>query len=296
MKAAIACFVILTAIFGGQASGAKPSIALVPQPSRIVRGEGAFTLTADTKILVDKDSTDAADVGKQLAERIFRSTGLKLRVLPEATATGANTILLTTQDANPALGTEGYTLETMPGAVVIRAAAGPGLFYATQTLLQLLPTQIFSPTAIPIDIEGKTAWSVPAVTIDDRPRFRWRGLMLDVSRHFFNKDEVKNFIDFMAQHKMNTFHWHLVDSQGWRLEIKRYPKLTEVGAWRKDILFGPQPQGRHRLGTGRRYGGFYTQDDVREIVAYAKDRYVTIVPEIELPGHSAAALDGLSRV
>ena len=114
--------------------------------------------------------------------------------------------------------------------------------------------------------------------------------MVDVSRHFFNKEEIKNFLDLMAQHKLNTFHWHLTDDQGWRIEIKRYPKLTEVGAWRKDIGFGFDPKESTAYGPDGRYGGFYTQDDIREIVAYAKDRYITIVPEIEMPGHSVAAL------
>jgi hexosaminidase len=128
------------------------------------------------------------------------------------------------------------------------------------------------------------------VRIEDKPRFAWRGLMLDVARHFFNKAEVKNFIDLLAQHKMNTFHWHLVDDQGWRIEIKAYPKLTQVGAWRSGIGFGLDPKATTAYGPDGRYGGFFTQDDVREVLAYAKDRYITIVPEIEMPGHAVAAL------
>lgn len=262
-------------------------IALVPQPSHTVRRAGAFVLTKDTTILIDKDSADAANVSKQLAERINRSTGLNLNVSPsDAVGVVHNAFLLTTKNADAALGAEGYTLEATPDGVMIRATDGPGLFYGTQTLLQLLPPQVFSPTKVKESVN----WSIPAVKIDDQPSFRWRGLMLDVSRHFFNKDEVKNFIDLMAQHKMNTFHWHLSDDPGWRVEIKRYPKLTEVGAWRKEILYGFDPKDSTAWGPDGRYGGFYTQDDIREIVAYAKARHITIVPEIDMPGHSGSAL------
>ena len=160
------------------------------------------------------------------------------------------------------------------------------MFYGTQTLLQLLPPEVFSPNKV----EEAVAWTVPAVQIEDQPRFRWRGLMVDVGRHFFNKDEIKNFLDLMAQHKLNTFHWHLTDDQGWRIEIKRYPKLTEVGAWRKDIGWRLDPKSSTAYGPDGRYGGFYTQDDIREIVAYAKARYINVVPEIEMPGHAMAAL------
>ena len=262
-------------------------LALLPQPSRVVRHDGAFTLTAETRILVDRDSADAANVGKQLADRINRSTALGLAVVPsEATGVVHNTILLSTKNANATLGDEGYTLEASSDGVVIHATAGPGLFYGAQTLLQLLPPLVFSPAKV----EEAVAWSVPAVRIEDKPRFRWRGLMLDVSRNFFNKDEIKNFIDLMAQHKMNTFHWHLTDDPGWRIEIKRYPKLVKIGAWWKEILYENNPKDSTARGPDGRYGGFYTQDDIREIVNYAKARYITIVPEIEMPGHSGSAL------
>ena len=159
---------------------------------------------------------------------------------------------------------------------------GLGLFYGTQTLLQLLPPQVFATATI---AEGEVAWAVPAVRIEDRPRFRWRGLLLDVARHFFSKREVENFIDLMAQHKLNTLQLHLTDNEGWRIEIKRYPKLTAVSAWRT---------GDPWLGTkypaDKPYGGFFTQDDMREIVAYAKARYVNVVPEIEMPAHAGGTI------
>ena len=133
-------------------------------------------------------------------------------------------------------------------------------------------------------------WQIPCVEIEDQPRFKWRGLMLDVARHFFTKEEVKQVLDAMALHKMNTFHWHLVDDQGWRIEIKKYPRLTQVGAWRKEIGFKLDPKASTAYGPDGRYGGFYTQADIREVVAYAQARHITIVPEIEMPGHSTAAL------
>jgi hexosaminidase len=270
-------------------AGQTHSIALVPQPLRMERGAGEFALNKDTAILVAKDSADAANVGKQLAERIGRGAGLKLAVKPSDKKTAvANAVLLAIDESNDALGAEGYRLDAAADGVVITAAAGPGLFYGMQTLLQLLPPQVFSP----VKVKEDATWAVPAVHIEDRPRFPWRGLLLDVARHFFNKAEMKNFIDLMAQHKLNTLHWHLTDNQGWRIQITQYPQLTKIGAWRKkmDVGYGLNSKEGTAWGPDGRYGGFYTKDDIREIVAYAKTRYVTIVPEIEMPGHAIAAL------
>jgi hexosaminidase len=236
---------------------------------------------------VDKDSADALNVGRQLAARLRGSTGWELKV---ATADGPGgqpgAIRITSAGADAALGREGYRLEVTPDGVLIAAAEGPGMFYGSQTLLGLLPPRVFSPSKV----EG-VAWTIPAVRIKDRPRFPWRGLMLDVSRHFFNKEEVKNFLDLMAQHKFNIFQFHLTDDQGWRIEIKRYPKLTQQGAWRNGIGWGLDPKAGTAYGPDGRYGGFYTQDDIRELVSYAQARYITIVPEIEMPGHSQAAIN-----
>jgi hexosaminidase len=154
-----------------------------------------------------------------------------------------------------------------------------------QSLLQLLPPEALADKPA----KGKD-WNIPCVQIEDQPRFAWRGFMLDVSRHFFTKEEVKQFLDLMALYKLNTFHWHLVDSDGWRIEIKKYPRLTEIGAWRSDIGYKLDPKSSTAYGADGRYGGFYTQADIREVVAYAQARHVTIVPEIEMPGHSRAAL------
>jgi hexosaminidase len=169
---------------------------------------------------------------------------------------------------------EAYRLVVTRDVLTIRASRLAGLFYGIQTLRQPLP----------LDGSGR----IPAVTISDRPRFRYRGLHLDVGRHLFPVAFIKRYIDLLARYKLNVFHWHLTDDQGWRLEIKKYPKLTEVGAWRRETVAGKQLD--PYVGDGQPYGGFYTQDEARDIVAYAAARYVTVIPEIEMPGHSKAAL------
>jgi hexosaminidase len=248
---------------------------------------GNFMLLADghapgagTKILVNPGTEET---GRYLAGELRRRSSVECDVISDATAqTGAN-IVLTLQAANPPLGDEGYSLTVAPEGVMIRAGSSAGLFYGAQSCLQLL--------SIPGETAGqRTNWLIPCVHIEDQPRFRWRGMMLDVSRHFFTKEEVERLLDEMAWHKLNVFHWHLVDDQGWRLEIKKYPRLTEVGAWRKAIGFGLDAKASTAYGPDGRYGGYYTQDDVREVVAYAQARHITIVPEIEMPGHASAAL------
>jgi hexosaminidase len=236
--------------------------------------------------LVEKDSPDAVNVAKLFAERIRNATGVDLKISAvEGDAKRPGAICIRSKKS-PEMGTEGYRLEVSPEGVVIVGGGGPGMFYGTQTLLQLLPPEIFSPKKV----EKSPALTMSAMTIEDQPRFQWRGLMMDVSRHFFNKEEVKNFLDLMAQHKLNTFHWHLSDDVGWRIEIKKYPKLTEIGAWRKGIGYGLEPKDGTAYDKDGRYGGFFTQDDIREIVEYAKTRYITIVPEIDIPGHSGSAI------
>jgi hexosaminidase len=188
------------------------------------------------------------------------------------------------------LGAEGYALDVRPDGVTARAPAEAGLFYAVQTVRQLLPPDVFR--GAPVGGGPSAAWTMPAVRIEDAPRFRWRGGMLDVARHFMPKEFVKKYVDLLALHKMNTFHWHLTEDQGWRIEIKKYPRLTEVGSRRAGTLVGRQ---RGDSSAAWAYdsvphGGFYTQDDVREVVAYARARHVTVVPEIEMPGHAVAAI------
>ena len=225
------------------------------------------------------------DTARYLAARLTKSSGHELPVKTAAESGQVkDAILLTTSGAKPELGPEGYELTVTPQGVVIRATDSAGAFYGVQTLLQLLPPEIFAASPNP------RAISVPYVHIEDQPRYKWRGFMLDVSRHFFTKAEVEQILDVMALHKMNSFHWHLVDDQGWRVEIKKYPRLTDVGAWRKEIGFKLDPKASTAYGPDGRYGGFYTQDDIREVVKYAEARHINIVPEIEMPGHSTAAL------
>ncbi len=257
--------------------------SLVPLPRAITPRHGAFLLQAQTAILADPASRETAEY---LAQTLRLSTGYPLATrVQEHAAAEQGTILLTTNnpDANP--GPESYQLSINRDGVVIRASAPAGLFYGAQSLLQLLPPDVFSHEPV-----TRRAWAIPCVEIQDSPRFAWRGFMLDVSRHFFNKSEVEHLLDAMALHKLNVFHWHLTDDQGWRIEIKKYPRLTEIGAWRKKIGFGLDPHASSAYGPDGRYGGFYTQDDIREVVAYAQARHITIVPEIEMPGHSVAAL------
>ena len=287
--------IVFVALFAAATTFAASvnDLALIPWPQQVVPQAGSFTLNAQTRICADWSSRQTAEF---LAQRLRPSTGDPLKVHWQLSSVPQkNAILLTTKNANASLGPEGYELFVTTNSIVIRAPAQAGLFYGSQTLLQLLPPEIFS-TNIALNVN----WQAPGVYIGDWPRFPWRGLMLDVSRHFYNKAEVEAILDEMALYKLNTFHWHLVDDQGWRIQIKKYPKLTEIGAWRKNChieppdlqMIGPAwtSPAPDKFGPDGRYGGFYTQKDIREIVAYATARHITVVPEIEMPGHSEAAL------
>ena len=269
------------------------SPAIIPLPQRLECRAGEFKLGPGARILAD---TSARETGQYLADRLHVSTGYDLQVgenVDPLTANGAalllggnrGNILLTSKGAKAELGPEGYELTVSRGAVVIRAPGPAGLFYGVQSFLQLLPPEVFASKPV-----AGVDWKAPCVRIEDRPRFKWRGQMLDVARHFFNKGEVEQLLDEMALHKLNTLHLHLADDQGWRIEIKRYPRLTEVGAWRKNSGFGLDPKLSTAYGPDGRYGGYFTQADIRELVAYAAKRHITIVPEIEMPGHASAAL------
>lgn len=285
--------VILSSVLTSAAFAAGADApAIIPAPLKLEQREGAFHFRPSTRICADTASQETAGL---LATRLRASTGYAFEITTQPQE--KDCISLTTQDSKSDLGAEGYELSASSNSVVIRAPETAGVFYGTQSLLQLLPPEIFS-----AEVVSNTEWKLPSVQIEDQPRFKWRGVHLDVSRHFFTKDEIKRFLDEMALHKLNTFHWHLVDDQGWRIEIKKYPKLTEVSAWRKDSAV-VQPDPSHAyfhpawadptpavFGADGRYGGFYTQDDIREVVAYATARHITIVPEIEMPGHSVAAL------
>src|SRR5437762_6105467 len=258
-------------------------LAIVPRPVRFTPRTGTFTLTAATVIVTDRGTRE---LGGTLADYLFPATGYRLAVRASAPA-GTRVISLGLDTTLKALRDEGYRLEVTPARVTIRALRPAGAFYAIQTLRQLLPPAILREAKV-----TGTAWRMPAVSIEDYPRFTWRGMHLDVGRHFMPKEFVKKYIDLLALHKMNRFHWHLTEDQGWRIEIKQYPRLTLVGAWRRETIVG-RPDRRDSTSwrfDGQPHGGFYTQDDIREIVAYAQSRFVTIVPEIEMPGHSQAAI------
>jgi hexosaminidase len=254
--------------------------ALIPMPEKMTVKDGAFTLNDKTIIVA---SGKAETTGRLLAAFFQEPTGLTLEVKSAGTASGA--ITLTTEGADPSLGDEGYELIVKPDSVLIRAASDTGLFYGAVTFAQLLPPEIFASHPV-----SDVKWEAPCVEIKDKPRFKWRGMLWDMSRHFFTKEEVEHVLDALCLHKINVLHWHLVDDEGWRIEIKKYPRLTEVGAWRKSSDFGLDPKASTAYGPDGRYGGFYTQDDIREVVQYAAVRHITIVPEIEMPGHSSAAL------
>ena len=260
------------------------SPAIIPWPQEVALHDGEFKLEPDTRVYTDFASRQTT---RFLTEPLRRSTGYPLATRTKFFSSAAipNGILLTTKNADPKLGPEGYELTVSPDSVVIRAPTQAGLFYGVQTLLQLLPPEIFSTNRV-----ANINWQMPCLQIEDWPRFKWRGLMLDVSRHFFNTSEVETVLDAMALHKLNVFHWHLTDDQGWRIEIKKYPLLTQIGAWRPGVGFGLDPKSTTAYGPDGRYGGFYTPKDIREVLAHAAARHITVVPEIEMPGHATAAL------
>ena len=254
-------------------------INLIPQPVDIQPATGVYVLTNATTISYDKPESRA--VADMLTQRLKAPTGFSLKA--QQGKSGVIQLNLNTKP-NAELGKEGYTLEATPKGVVVSANQTAGLFYGMQTLIQLLPKEIESKTFV------KTIWNIPSVRIKDYPRFGWRGVMLDVSRNFFTKEEVKTYIDQIARLKYNTLHWHLTDDEGWRIEIKSLPKLTSVGAWRvpRSGHFGDREP--PKVGEKATVGGFYTQEDIKEVVKYAQERNVVILPEIDVPGHSMAAI------
>ena len=251
---------------------------LIPLPQEIRQDEGSFIINPQTVII----SSDAFN-GSYLKEKIDKATGYDLAVQP-ANRAGKNPVednyILLDISSAYGLPEQGYELEVTPEKIIARASDRAGSFYAVQTLLQLLPPSIYgSPT-------GFESWEIPVVSIKDYPRFKYRGMMLDVSRTFFEKEVLYKYIDWLAYHKMNAFHWHLADDNGWRIEIKKYPFLTQKGAWR-----GPDEVIPATFGSGnKRYGGYYTQEEVKDLIAYAAQRNIEIIPEIDLPGHSNAAI------
>ena len=258
------------------------TISIIPQPVHILKGTGHFTFPKEVLIHAP-DSPELVKTISILSQRLSLPTGNHVTF---ATSSNGATIQLLLNDSDDSqLGKEGYTLSVTHTGIKIKANQPAGLFYGVQTLLQLLPSQIESKVLI-----KNINWVVPIVEIQDFPKLGWRGLMFDVARHFFTKDEVKQYIDAMSKYKYNVLHLHLTDDEGWRIEIKGYPKLTEIGAWnvKREGEFGDfiPPLANEP----RNYGGFYTQEDIKELVRYAKDRFIEIMPEVDVPGHSLAAI------
>lgn len=263
----------------------QEEISIIPMPASLQKNSETFRVTSKTRIVAQKDHAEALRMAHLLAQKFNKAAGYNLTVAEEAeNDLGKDVIFFTTENAAPSLGAEGYQLSVTQDAVIIKAPEAAGLFYGLQTVNQLLPAEIESPFRV-----ENIVWQMPGVEIEDKPRFKWRGMHLDVCRHFMPIEFVKEYIDNMAMHKLNTFHWHLTEDQGWRLEIKKYPKLTEVGAWRKESLIGHASE-RPRKFDGTPHGGYYTQEQAREIVEYARERFITVVPEIEMPGHAKAAI------
>ncbi|MGB2129339.1 MAG: beta-N-acetylhexosaminidase [Flavicella sp.] len=256
-------------------------ISIIPFPSSLEHvKQPSFVLHKDSRLHCDAEQ--AKGELKYLQQKLQKVTGFSLPIKNSIKnpRKGAVVFELIEAQSSP----DHYSLNVDNQVLYIKAATSKGFFYGIQTYLQLLPNQVYATS-----IQENIAWQIPAVSIQDSPAFQWRGMHLDVARNFRSIEYVKRFIDLMALHKMNIFHWHLTEDQGWRIEIKKYPKLTEIGAWRDSTLIGHMRDKPHQFAK-KRVGGFYTQNQIKEVVAYAQERHITIVPEIEMPGHSQAAI------
>lgn len=254
---------------------------LIPFPAQFSGQTGQFTLLATTKIVVTPKDAGQAAATQLLTTYLKTNAGLTIPVTPVTPVMAKGKHIFFQPHKAKRVGPEGYTLTVTPDRVTVEAETPKGYFYAVQTLMQLTGAAT---------VKTQNLASLPACQILDRPRYAYRGLMLDVSRHFMPVAFVKKHIDLMAMHKMNTFHWHLTDDQGWRIEIKKYPKLTQISSKRPQTLVGHYAQNFPQQYDGTPHGGFYTQEEIRDVVRYATARHVTIVPEIEMPGHALAAL------
>ncbi|WP_375445639.1 family 20 glycosylhydrolase [uncultured Fibrella sp.] len=277
------CYLLTQPIAFGQSTDNEYN--LIPFPARFTGLPGRFTVTATTRILTAAKDPAQLAAAQLLASQLKLTSGLPVAVTPSTPTLAKGKHIIFEKHTAGRCGPEGYTLRVTPDGVRLGAETPKGYFYGVQTLMQLLPADIYGATRA-----ESANWSMPACDLLDRPRYSYRGLMLDVSRHFMPAPFVKRFIDLLAMHKMNTFHWHLTDDQGWRIEIKKYPKLTQIGSTRKQTLVGHYAENYPQQYDGKPHSGFYTQEQIKDIVRYAAARHVTIVPEIELPGHGLAAL------
>ena len=257
------------------------SINIIPKPQYIELHKGNFTLNADTKLIIPRKDSLTYKLAVFLNDALRNSTGFSLLIIKDGIA---NSNFIKFQIVNdPEPWRDEYKLEVNTGSILIKANDGQGIFYGIQSLLQLLPPELFDNTIV-----KKVSWDIPCLLIKDKPRYSYRGMHLDVSRHFFPKEFIKKYLDLMAMYKLNYFHWHLTDDNGWRIEIKKYPLLTKISAWRVNRENQPWDKWSPVLpGEKASYGGYYTQEDIREIVNYAADRFITVVPEIEMPAHTS---------
>lgn len=256
-------------------------IAIIPRPEVVTPTGGTFAFDPRTVIVADEHCGTTA---RLLRDRLRPATGLGFPIVRAEPDAGGSIIL----EIDSAIAPSGYAIDVSSSGARLRGGDDAGLFYATQTFLQLCPPSVFCK----MPVSGVT-WGVPAVTISDSPRFGWRGMLIDVSRHFFGRDAIFKLLDALALHRLNVLHLHLTDDQGWRIQIRRYPLLTEVGSWRaRSAMDRPdmRPAGRQPEYDHAPHDGYFTQDDLREIVAYAAERFITVLPEIDLPGHSQAAI------
>lgn len=284
MKEKVIYLVILAMILTLGSCDEQPKssdVNIIPRPYQFVMANENFTLNAKLKIVLQEDNEELRFLGEYLALPLRKITGFEIPIILYDDAREVKDDIILTLYQTQMKNEEGYKLTMRGGSMVISSRTGNGVFYGIQSFLQLIPVEL-------ILAENKGSFTIPGVRMTDRPRFKYRGMHLDVSRHFFPKEFILKFIDMMAMYKFNTFHWHLTDDNGWRLEIKKYPLLTEVSAWRVDReAFHWKERDAQKSGEEATYGGFYTQEEVKEIIKYAQDRYINIIPEIEMPGHTS---------
>lgn len=261
----------------------KVDISIIPMPSTIEQGNGSFSFNQSTKIYLSNETLDLKASSNFLSGLFAQSSGISLIETNKKPLKNYVGLIIDNK-----LKDNYYELSVTRNRIIIRANTPQSIFWGIQSLRQLLPVEIENPTQV-----SQVEWTVPCVEITDFPQFNYRGLMLDVARHFYSVDQIKKIIDLMALYKLNKFHWHLTDDQGWRIEIKKYPLLTEVGSWRKETVIGKYPVGtkeRDRKYDCTPHYGFYTQDEIKDVINYAQERFITVIPEIEMPGHATAAL------
>lgn len=254
---------------------------IIPLPNQLLPKEGRFKLTDKVSVVTADCTPEVQTIADSLITQIQKISGITLQSSKQAHSDLPSIRLLTAEG----MSNEGYKLSITPNEIVLTASQPNGFYYGIQTIYQLLPPAIYGK-----ELVKQQDWSLPAVEIEDAPCFPYRGLMLDVCRHFSSIDYIYKFIDMLAMHKMNTFHWHLTDDQGWRIEIKKYPKLTEVGSKRKETLVDFYYVNWPQIFDGKEHGGYYTQEQIKDVVSYAASKYITVIPEIEMPGHAIAAL------